>query len=57
MNADKRTNLEESRRPGMRRVLEAMQEIENERPGLLEEAMLAAKEIAKSRGDGGRIPE
>ena len=57
MNADKWINLEESRRPGMRRVLEAMQEIENERPGLLEEAVLAAKEIAKSRSDGGRIPE
>jgi hypothetical protein len=57
MNADKWTDLEASRRPGMRRVLEAMQEIENERPGLLEQAMLAAKEIAKSRADGGRIPE
>lgn len=57
MNAEKWTNLEESRRPGMRRVLEAIQEIEDERPGLLEEAVLAAKQIAKSRGDGGRIPE
>lgn len=55
MRADQRT--EEMRRPGMRRVLEAMQEIENERPGLLEEVVLAAKQIAKARGDGGRIPE
>ena len=57
MRADKWTDLKVSRRPAMRRVLEAIQEIEDERPGLLEEAVLAAMQIAKSRGDGGRIPE
>jgi hypothetical protein len=57
MRADKWTNLEELRRPGMRRVLEAIEEIENERPGLLEDAVLAASEIAKNRGDGGRRSE
>jgi hypothetical protein len=45
-------------RPGMRRILDAIKAIEDERPGLLEEASLAAEELAKRRGgDGGRIPE
>lgn len=57
MGADQRTLQEPLGRPGLRRIIEAMQEIEKERPGLLEEAALAAKQIAKSRADGGRIPE
>jgi hypothetical protein len=57
MGADQRTLREPLGRPGLRRIIEAMQEIEKERPGLLEEAALAAKQIAKSRADGGRIPE
>ena len=45
-------------RPGLRRILDAIKAIEHERPGLLEEASLAAEELAKRRGgDGGRIPE
>jgi hypothetical protein len=57
MRGHKPIKLEELRQPGMRRVLEAMKAIEEERPGLVEEAALAAAELAKSRGDGGRIPE
>jgi 3,4-dihydroxy-2-butanone 4-phosphate synthase len=58
MRADKQTNHEELRRPGMRRVLEAIEEIENERPGLLEGAVLAARVASKNRGDdGGRMSE
>jgi hypothetical protein len=57
MRGDKSTNLEALRQPAMRRVLEAMQPIEDERPSLLEEATVAASELAKNRGDGGRIPE
>lgn len=51
MRPDKWTRREEPRRPGMRRI------IKEEEPGLLEEASLAAGELAKRRGDGGRIPE
>jgi hypothetical protein len=48
----------EPRQPGMRRTLDAMKAIEQERPGLVEEASLAAGELAKrQRGDGGRSPE
>jgi hypothetical protein len=57
MRRDKSTNVEDLRRPGTRRVLEAIKALENERPGLLEEAVLAASELTKNRGDGGRIPE
>jgi hypothetical protein len=58
MRGDKSTKLEELRQPGMRRVLEAMKAIEKERPGFIEEAMLAAGELAKkNRGDGGRTRE
>ena len=48
----------ETRPPGMRRALDAMKTIEQERPGLVEHASLAAGELAKRHGgDGGRIPE
>jgi hypothetical protein len=57
MAGDKPIKLEDLRQPGMRRVLEAMKAIEEERPGLVENAALAAGELAKSRGDGGRMPE
>jgi hypothetical protein len=43
--------------PGTRRTLDAMKAIEQERPGLVENASLAAGEIAKRQRDGGRIPE
>ena len=58
MRGDTRMKVEELRQPGMRRVLEAMKSIEKERPGLIEDAMVAASELAKkNRGDGGRAPE
>ena len=44
------------RRPGTRRVLEALRQIEEEAPGLLDQAALAARELSKSRGDGGQAP-
>lgn len=47
----------EQRQPGMRRTLDAMKAIEQERPGLVEDASLAAGELAKRQRDGGRIPE
>ena len=43
--------------PGMRRILDAMKAIDRERPGLVERAALAAGELAKRRGDGGRMPQ
>jgi hypothetical protein len=49
--------LEELRRPGMRRILDALKEIEDEAPGLVHEAALAAAELAKGRSDGGRMPQ
>jgi hypothetical protein len=55
MERDKRIQREEIRRPGMRRVLDAMKAIERERPGLVEKAAVAARALAKNRGgDGGR---
>jgi len=44
------------RRPGMRRILEALRQIEEEAPGLLDDATLAASELSKTRGAGGRLP-
>ena len=38
-------------------IREALKEVEREAPGLLEEATLAMTELAKRRGDGGRMPE
>ena len=45
------------RRPGTRRILEALRQIEEEAPGLIDEAALAATELVKHRGDGGRMPQ
>jgi hypothetical protein len=45
------------RQPGMRRVLEAMKQIEEEAPGLLDEAALAAMQLSKGRGNGGHVPQ
>jgi len=58
MRPMKRSEHEPLNRPGMRRILDAIKAIEDERPGLLEEASLAAEQLAKRRcDDGGRIPE
>ena len=46
------------RQPGMRRILEALRQIEEEAPpGLLDDAALAATELTKTRSDGGRVPQ
>lgn len=45
------------RQPGTRRILEALRQIEEEAPGLIEDAALAATELAKGRGSGGRVPQ
>jgi len=45
------------RRPGTRRILEALRQIEEEAPGLIDEATLAAVELAKGRGNGGHVPQ
>ena len=57
MRKDKRTGREQLRRPGMRRILDALKAIKEERPGLVEKATLAAGELAKRRSDGGRFPQ
>jgi hypothetical protein len=49
--------LEELRQPGMQRILDALKQIEEEAPGLIDEAALAAAELAKRRSDGGRMPQ
>jgi hypothetical protein len=45
------------RRPETRRILEALRQIEEEAPGLIDEAALAATELAKARGSGGHAPQ
>lgn len=45
------------RRPGTRRILDALRQIEEEAPGLVDEAVLAATELAKGRGNGGHVPQ
>lgn len=53
MRTRKVVKLEELRQPGMRRVLEAMKLIEEEAPGLLDQASVAAAELAKRNREGG----
>jgi hypothetical protein len=48
--------LEELRKPGMRRLLEGMRLIEKEKPTLLDEASLAAAELANGRSHRWRFP-
>jgi hypothetical protein len=45
------------RRPGTRRILDALRQLEEEAPGLLDDATLAATELAKGRGNGGHVPQ
>jgi len=49
--------LEEPRQPGMRRIFDALKQIEEEAPGLVKEAALAAAALSKARSDGGRMPQ
>jgi hypothetical protein len=55
MRAGKRIDLD-VRQPGMRRILEALRQIEEEAPVLLDDATLAA-ELSRARSDGGRVPQ
>ena len=48
---------EELRQPGMRRIFDALKQLEEESPGLVNDAALAAAELSKTRSDGGRMPE
>jgi len=57
MRDGKWIKLEELREPGIRRVLEAMQLLEEEAPGLLDDAIIAATELTKGRDEGGRTPQ
>jgi hypothetical protein len=45
------------RQPGMRRILDALRQIEEEAPGLVEDAAIAATELSKTYSDGGRVPQ
>jgi len=49
--------LDELRQPGSRRILEAMRLVEQEAPGLIDRASLAAAELQTASADGGRVPE
>jgi hypothetical protein len=44
------------RQSGMRRIIDSLRQIEEEAPGLLDDAALAA-ELSKMRNDGGRVPQ
>ena len=45
------------RQPGMRRILEALRQIEEEAPGLHDAAALVATELSRARGNGGHVPQ
>jgi hypothetical protein len=57
MSKKKWIKLDELRAPAMRRVIDEMREIEEDDPNLLDEAVIAAAQLKKSGGDGGRIPQ
>jgi hypothetical protein len=56
MQHGKWAKLDELRQPGMRRILEAMKLVEQESPHLIDHALLALAEPARSRGEDGRVP-
>ena len=45
------------RQPGMRRILEALRQLEEEAPGLLDDAALVATELSATRSSGGHVPQ
>jgi hypothetical protein len=57
MSKKKWIKLDELRAPAMRRVIDEMREIEEDDPNLLDEAVIAAAQLKKQGGDGGRIPQ
>jgi hypothetical protein len=44
------------RQPGMRRILDALRQIEEEAPELPDDAALAAAELSRTRSNGGHVP-
>jgi hypothetical protein len=56
MHEDK-AGREELRRPGVRRILDALKAIEDEQPGLLGKASLGAGELVRRHGDAGRLSQ
>lgn len=54
---DRKMKLDEFHQPGTRRILDALKQIEEEAPGLVNDAALAAAELSKGRNDGGRMPQ
>jgi hypothetical protein len=57
MSKKKWIKLDELRAPAMRRVIDEMREVEEDDPNLLDEAVIAAAQLKKQGGDGGRIPQ
>jgi hypothetical protein len=57
MSKKKWIKLDELRAPAMRRVIDEMREIEEDDPNLLDEAVIAAAQMKKQGGDGGRMPQ
>jgi hypothetical protein len=57
MSKKKWIKLDELRAPAVRRVIDEMREIEEDDPNLLDEAVIAAAQMKKQGGDGGRIPQ
>ena len=57
MSEKKWIKLDELRAPAVRRVIDEMREIEEDDPNLLDEAVIAAAQMKKQGGDGGRIPQ
>lgn len=56
MASRNRLKFDHIREPGMRSILESMRQIEQEAPGLLDEAVTASLELAKRR-NGGHLPQ
>lgn len=48
--------VDDLRQPGTRRILDAMRQIREEAPGLIEEALAASLALAK-RQNGGPLPQ
>jgi hypothetical protein len=47
--------LEELRRPGVRRILEAVKSVKNESPALFDDTSIAVQQLSKSRAEVGHM--
>jgi hypothetical protein len=56
-HSDRRRRSLFASNPGARRLTEAMKQIEEEAPGLLDDATLAATQLYKEGGSGGHAPQ